>query len=68
MLAPVAAASPKALPLDWVAAAPAGLAGASIDPGLAAVISIQSFEVPEIAEGGASRADAGLEHLHKALL
>ena len=64
----MAAASPQALALDGIAAAPAGLARAPVDPGLTAVIAIETLEVPEIAEGGAAGADAGLEHLHKALL
>jgi hypothetical protein len=64
----VAAAAPQPLPLDGIAAAPAGLAGAPVDPGLTAVIAIEALEVSEIAEGGAAGADAGPEHLHKALL
>ena len=64
----MAAAAPQPLPLDGIAAAPAGLAGAPVDPGLTAVIAIEALEVSEIAEGGAAGADAGPEHLHKALL
>ena len=54
-------------PFDGGSAAQAVLAGPPVYSGLASVVSIHSFQVTEVAEGGSADANADLQHMHQAV-
>ena len=46
----------------------AGLPVASVDPGLAAVISVDALDVSEITEGCSAGTNADLQYIHQTLM
>ena len=63
--APVGAAAANGFPANRFTALPARLPTTAVDPCLAAVVAIDTFEIPEVTEGGSTGTDAHLEDLHK---
>lgn len=61
------AASSKFFPEDDGSAAPTRVTGPSIHPRLASVVSVHTFKIAEITEGGAPGSDADLKHAHQSI-
>ena len=61
------AASRKLFSKNGGSAASAWMTSPSIDPCLASIVSIHSFKIAEITEGGAPGSDADLKHGHQSL-
>ena len=59
------AASRKLFSKNGGSAASAWMTSPSIDPCLASIVSIHSFKIAEITEGGATGSDADLKHGHQ---
>ena len=54
-------------PADGGAATPTRIASTAIHPGLAAVVAVHALQIPKVAEGGATGADADGENVHESL-
>ena len=54
-------------PFNRCSAGQAVFAGSTVDSGLASVVSIDAFQITEVAEGGSAHANADLQHMNQAV-